>query len=324
MFEKEDLIDLNVIDLDNKTYSISSDLDIANLRESIRINGLINPCILMNNNNNYIVVSGHRRIKIIKELGFKKVPAKVVIEKKNMEQTNLFCSKLSIIENAFHRELDLIELSRGVALLNRFMTNDEIVKKSPSIFNTKFNRHIVNKLLKIASMISSNKMIYNLIDTKKISMITALKIYKSENQILNSFINIFQKVRMGQNKQLEVITHFYEIAKREDIPLHKFLNSKDILEIIGHENTDENYKGNLLRSYLSKKRYPVLTKAYEDHKKGIKNLKLEPGIKLNPPNNFEADKHSLSFEFRNKEEFKAHLTKLVSINTSEAFENLIK
>ena len=155
-------------------------------------------------------------------------------------------------------------------------------------------------------------------------MNNALKLKDYDTQIFDAFINIFQKVRMGQNKQLEIIVNFHEIAKRDDISLLELINSNKVSEIIDHDNPDENYKANLLRSYLTKKRYPELTKAYEDHKKCIKELKLDPQIKISPPNNFEGEKYSLSFGFKDRKEFKKHIEKLLSIYKQEAFKKLIK
>ncbi len=324
MFGSEELIDINLVDLDNKTYRISSNYDINKLKESIQINGLINTCLVRKKNKKFIIISGFKRILALKELGSIKVSVKIVNENNNKHLIDLYCAKICIIENAFHRELNNIEQARGVALLSTFMTNKEIATNSLSVFNTVLNTNIVKKLLKIESIVSSNKSVHDQILTKKLSIKNALEIQNYEPEILNSFIRIFQKVKMGQNKQLEVIKNFNEISKRDNISLFELLNSSKVVKIIDHENPDENYKGNLLRSFLTQKRFPELTKAYEDHKEGIQKLKLEPGIKLNPPNNFEGEKYSLSFDFRDKTEFEKHVQKLVSINKSKALENLIK
>ena len=321
MFGKEQLIDIKLIDFDNNTYRTSSNAYIINLKESIKDNGMLNPCLVRKSNDRFIIVSGYKRIMVAKELCINKVPVKIVIEQENKVKTDLFCAKLSIIENSFSRELNLMEQARGVLLLSKFLTNEEIATNSLSIFNSSLNSNIVEKLLKIVSL---DKQVHDLILSKKLSINTVLKLKNYDTQIFDAFVNIFKKVRMGQNKQSEIIVNFYEIAKRDNIPLSELLNSKEIYEIIDRANQDENYKGNLLRSYLTNKRYPELTKTYEDYKNGIKDLKLESKITLNPPYNFEGENYSLSFEFRNKKEFEKHIQKLVFVNKSKVFENLIK
>ena len=129
---------------------------------------------------------------------------------------------------------------------------------------------------------------------------------------------------MGQNKQIEIIINSHEIALRDNISLYELLTSEKIKKIVDHKNPDENYKGNLLRNHLTKKRYPQLSKTYENHKKAVKDLKLEPEIKFDPPLNFENEKYSISFEFRDKEEYEKHIQKLFSINRNKIFDNLLK
>ena len=204
------------------------------------------------------------------------------------------------------------------------MSIEEISLNSPFFLNNTLNKKTIEKLLEINELILTNNSIEDLLISKKLSMNNALKINQYESDVFNAFINIFHKTRMGQNKQSEVIVNSHEIAKRENLSLIELLNSKEILEIVNHENPDENFKGNLLRAYLSKRRFPELTRAYQDHKKGIKQLKLEPLIKIEPPVNFEGEKYSVFFEFKDKKEFKKHVQKLVFTYESETFKNLIK
>ncbi|MCK5096881.1 MAG: ParB N-terminal domain-containing protein, partial [Desulfobacteraceae bacterium] len=292
MFEKEQYISVDKIDLTDNSYRISTDNNISKLLDSIQANGLINPVIVKKSNDNFIVISGYKRVMAIKEIGIDKILVKIVNEKETKEETVFFCTKLSIIENAFHRELNLIEQAKAVSLLIKSLSIEEISLNSSFFFNTNLNKKIISKLLQIESLENS---VHDLILLKKLSMNNALKLKDYETPIFDSFINIFQKIRMGQNKQLEIIVNFHEIALRDDIPLLELINSNKVSEIINHENPDENYKANLLRSYLTKKRFPELTKAYKNHKKYIKEFKLEPEIKLDPPNNFEGEKYSLSF-----------------------------
>ncbi|MCK5542415.1 MAG: ParB N-terminal domain-containing protein [Desulfobacterales bacterium] len=321
MFEKEQFISIEKIDLMDKTYRISTDNNISNLLESIQTNGLISPAIVKKEYDRFIIISGYKRILAINEIGSNKTLVKIVKEKETREETDFFCAKLSIIENAFYRELNLIEQAKGVSLLKKSLSIEEISLNSLFFFNTNLNTKFLGKLLKIKSMGNS---IHKLILSKKLSMNNAILIKDYEPQILNAFINIFQKLRMGQNKQSEIIVNFHEIALRDDIPLLELINSSNVSEIIDHENPDENYKANLLRLYLSKKRYPELTKAYEEHKKCIKEFKLEPEIKLDPPINFEGEKYSLSFEFKNIKEFEKHVEKLIFIQKNNTFKNLFK
>jgi len=319
VFLKEQLIDIAEIDLNDQRYRISINNDINSLVDSIAKNGLFTPCILRKTNNHFIVVSGFRRILSMKKLKLKNISARIIME--DTDNIDLYCIKIAIGENAFHCELNVIELAKSISLLKQFLNFTEIEKISPTIFNTPLNRKIIEQLFAISSMDES---VHYLISAKKLSMKNIIKIAGYDQKTFEAFIDIFQKVKMGQNKQAEIIINCHEVASRDNIALHDFLSFKDIKKIIDHENPDENHKGNLLRSYLAKKRYPKLTSAYEEHKAVIKELKLEPEIKLQAPKDFEGDKYSIFFEFRNRLKFEEHLKKLISINRTKIFDKLIK
>ncbi len=68
MFEEEKLIDISRIDLDDQKYRISIDNTIDSLLESISTTGLITSCILRKVKNQFVVVSGFRRILSMKHL----------------------------------------------------------------------------------------------------------------------------------------------------------------------------------------------------------------------------------------------------------------
>ncbi len=164
-----------------------------------------------------------------------------------------------------------------MALLKLYLSFAQIEKASSIIFNTNLNRKIIKQLFEISGM---DKSVHNLVLKKRLSMNNVIKISSFDSETFNAFILIFQKVKMGQNKQIEIIINSHEIALRDNISLYELLTSEKIKKIVDHKNPDENYKGNLLRNHLTKKRYPQLSKTYENHKKAVKDLKLEPEIKF--------------------------------------------
>ncbi len=321
MFNQEKYININKIDLDDQTYRISCDNNITNIIDSIKKIGLINSCVLKKEKEKYIIVSGYKRIKALKQIGEKQVFAKVIKPEGAKKDIDFLCAKIAIIENSFYRELNTIELLKAVFILNKSLSIKEIALNSLFIFNHNLNMKIIENLLKVHDM---DQKIHDLIIDKKLSMNNAVKLHKYESDIINGFINIFQKVRMGQNKQSEIIVNCHEIARRDNINLVDLLTDKRILDIINQDNPDENFKGNLLRSLLGKLRYPEMTKAYENLKTGIKALKIEPEIKLLPPDNFEGEKYSVSFDFRNIKEFEKNVLKLMSIYKNPSFNSLIQ
>lgn len=104
--EKKDslLISLNKI----KTYSeqprkFFDNENIAELAESIKNHGIIQPILLRKNGKDYIIVAGERRFRAAKMLGLKEVPAII----KDLTENEVL--EISLIENIQREDLNPIE-----------------------------------------------------------------------------------------------------------------------------------------------------------------------------------------------------------------------
>lgn len=131
----------NFSENDNNTLSISinkikSDKDqprkafdsekIAELTESIKTHGIIQPLILRKlDNDQYIIVAGERRWRAAKIAGLKEVPAII------MDLTESEILEISLIENIQRQDLNPIEEAMAYKkLLNDFkMTHEELSKR---------------------------------------------------------------------------------------------------------------------------------------------------------------------------------------------------
>lgn len=83
-----------------KTISPESILELA---ETIKIHGVIQPIVVIKKNGHYELVSGERRVRACKEVGFQKVPA---IIKKYSDEESL---EVALIENIQREDLNPIE-----------------------------------------------------------------------------------------------------------------------------------------------------------------------------------------------------------------------
>lgn len=127
---KEDKKDSLMIPLNKiKTYSeqprkFFDNENIAELAESIKNHGIIQPILLRKNKSNYIIVAGERRFRAAKMLGLKEVPAII----KDLTENEVL--EISLIENIQREDLNPIE--EGLAyerLLKEFaLTQEELSK----------------------------------------------------------------------------------------------------------------------------------------------------------------------------------------------------
>ena len=227
---------------------------------------------------------------------------------------------IAIAENAFQRQLNIIEQVKGVVLLKNFMDKNEIVEKSISIFNLKMSPSLVEKLFLLGSMPET---LHALIEADNFSMTAALKLAKYDTDTVDAFISLFGTIKSGLNKQLEIITNIHEIAARESITPLILINSNDIRDIIDDKDLENSSKGGLLRSYLAKRRYPRLKEAEENFKMNLKQLKLGNDLNLSAPMNFESPDYIFSFKFKNYNELEQRIKKLEEISRNPILEQMI-
>ncbi len=121
------LISINKIKSDEEQPRKSFDSEkIAELAESIKTHGIIQPLILRKNNEDqYIIVAGERRWRAAKMAGLKEIPAII------MELSSRDILEISLIENIQRQDLNPIEEALAYKkLLNDFkITQEELSKR---------------------------------------------------------------------------------------------------------------------------------------------------------------------------------------------------
>lgn len=317
---------LSEIMQENSPYRITTARSVDSLSRSVTLSGILHPCILLKEGGKeerggYVIVSGHRRIDAVKQAGEIVVPARVVDASKDRQAALLFCARTAVVDNAFSRPLDMVEKAKGVVLLNRHMSLEEIVKDSPALFNERLNRRIAENLLTLGKQAGT---IHQMVLEGRLSIKTVVTLETFDPNIKDGFIRLFQHIKMGQNKQLDVITHIMEIAAREDLSIAEFMDSEELDSIITMDHPDENLKSARLRTFLAERRFPEKSKAWQEHKAALKELEFGDTISLNPPLDFEGNTYRLSFDFKTAEEFNRALDKLNRARYSDRLRELIK
>lgn len=300
------MIDLDSIDLEDKTFRITTDTSIKNLILSIKSVGLLNPPILLKKTSSFQIISGFRRILAYINLGLVKIPAKIV----DSDRKKLECVKFAITDNSLQRTLNLIEQSRSLYMLSEFYTYNDQLAKAAFVLGLPDNPDIIKKIKKIGILPLD---IQNGVLSNTISLTMAIELGKLKRDEGSAFAILFNKLKLSLNKQREIITHIKEIAIIENISIINLLIKNYLREISEDQELDRNEKINLIRSYLKQRRFPEITKAEKKLEKKIKNLNLGRNIKLIAPKNFEATTFSLNLQFDNIDQLRENKTTLEKI-----------
>lgn len=123
---REMLISINLIKNNaNQPRKAFDDEKIAELAESIKHHGIVQPIIVRKDKENYIIVAGERRWRAAKLLSIKEVPAVI------MELTDKQVLEISLIENIQRENLNPIEEAIAYKqLLSEFsLTQEELSKR---------------------------------------------------------------------------------------------------------------------------------------------------------------------------------------------------
>ena len=310
------VVKIDDIDLQDLTFKISTAKDLGPLTESIRHLGLITPPLLFQKKSRYILVSGFRRVAACTNLKFEQINAGILDD----GLTLLDCAKIAVAENSFQRELNLIETSRALNLLARFLKRPLEIGPIAKALNLPQNLSLVKKIQKIDRL---PDFLQEGLLQHRVSMDMAFKLDNLGHNESSACWEIFNELRLSRNKQKELLTNIQEISIREDISIRRLLSSKEIQGILKDGDLDRTQKTKSLRDICKKRRFPNL---YEKEKKFFNSLKqINTGsrISLKPPDYFEGNTFTVKLTFKDLQELDHHLKTLEQIKNKPILIDLI-
>jgi len=305
------------INLQDDTFRITTRTDGNDLLGSIEYDGLLNPPLLIRKNSTFVIVSGFRRIAACLKLNWIEITARIL----KPDTGALDCLRLAIAENALQRSLNLIETSRCLQKLSLCIANSRQLAESASSLGLPDNPSMIDKI-KSLSLLPQPIQSSILADT--ISLAMAKELESLESDCAMAFTRLFNLLKIGLNKQKEIVTLVKEIARRDGFSMQEVMEDKGFVEIVIHPDLDRGQKSRKLRSYLRQRRYPRIAATEKTFEIQRKNLKLGNDIKLIPPKEFEATSYGLNLTFTNLEHLKTLQTKLNKIIQQPDFKKILE
>jgi len=313
MICKLETISISSIDTEDTTYRITTPLPASDLVRSISDIGLINPPILKQKGSKYSIISGFRRVEACSDLRCNKLECR--IPGSDTSEINLI--KIAISENSLQRPLNLIEQSRALNLISFYFDNDNLLKEASALgLPGNFTRIKGMKIL-----VQLPQIVQEGIISGNISYAIAQELHKLPAKACTSIACLFRELKVGLNKQKEILNFAVEIAAREEIELTDVLEDRVLEKIINNDDIDRNQKTGKIRHYLKKKRYPAITAAEAEFLKNIKDLNLDNHTRLIPPKDFEGMTYSMNMSFNNIQELKDRKELLEKILAGSRHEN---
>lgn len=284
----------NDIDLADRRFKISNDKNCQDLIQSISRFGLLVPPLLSKQRKRYVPISGFRRIQALRYCGIDTFDALV-----SDCLDDLDCTRISIQDNAFQRQLLLSEQIRSAKVIASFFSdhekNDAFFETVCEALNIPLNQPYVLKLWKASSM---SECLMDLIVNERVSLEVVLEMMEIDSDSQGKIHSIFSEFKVSVSKQKEFILLIREVAAKDKIPLSEVLD--DILSLLNHLDhiQDTNARFSEIRNCLNRRRYPEMTRILEKQGDLVSKLRLPNGIKLNVPDFLEGSTYSIQFSFK--------------------------
>lgn len=286
---------LHAVDLDDRTFRISTVQDSTALAKSLQFAGLLHPVWLCSKGDKYQIISGFRRTAVVRSLQWQSIPALIAPE----VIPELVLAQLAIWDNKSVRELNVVEEAYAVALLKRLSHNESAFRQVLQNCKLTLNPKQLTKLDKLTQLPEATR---NAVAQDLIPLAVAEELSAFEVTAVLKFTDIFISGKVGLNRQREFIRLVYELAKIKDLPPTDIFNLSEFNVVWQGPESDQRRKALLLLEWLYNTRYPNIAHVREQARQKIAALAPDSRIRLNMPENFENLRHGLSFSFESRAE----------------------
>jgi ParB family chromosome partitioning protein len=303
---------LNQINIADDSYRITFAPRLEELTRSIKTVGLVQPIIVRHTSEGtYQIVSGYKRVLVLKELGRQSLPA-LVSEPSDMSPTQAFLMNLH--DNAITRQLNIIERATALAKLRQFysMNEEDLVKQFLPIMGDDPSYKILHQLLTLDQLTEPMKHHVVLSD---LALSSASRIAEFSASTQQALLGVLSHIKPSTNKLNELLTLIREIAARDGLTVEDILQRYQLLQIVADTSTPAAAKAMALKKTLQGVKFPQLSEKQRRLTELIQGLELPDAARLVADPYFEKQTFKLEYQFNQPEE----LNELVS-KIQDAFE----
>ncbi len=288
---------LDRIETADRTFQITTRRDIAELVLSIGAVGLLHPPLLIEKGRAYTVVCGFRRIAACKALKMESIPARIL----RPIPSWMDCARIAISDNAFQRQLNIVEQARAFALIHKYAENSASWLTLAESTGLPGSQTAMDRIMPVAGMSSA---LQDAILDGSVALPIAMQIDRLNKNDARALGGFLHKITTGLNIQREMLALITDISIRDGISIAELIEQDDIAAIMANQRSPAPQKVQALRLILKAKRYPELSKAEAAYNRVLKTLKLDPRIQFQPPRFFEGNAYRLSMTIGSLRELK--------------------
>jgi len=303
-------LSLRQINLQDERFRISYYFSLDSFVSSVQKIGLINPPLVTLRGNQFVLVTGWKRVLACQKLRLSRLDV-IILEEKD----DLKAFSVAFYENWASRTFTLLEKAEVMAKLRKLGEDKErIMKYFLPLLSIPPTRFYLDLFLNLARFEPEVKRAIHETNMP-LRVVQRLTEFKSEEQKL--ILPLLWP--LNQNKQREILEDIQEISRRENVSVKKILAAKDIREWLKSEKLSLLQKSEKVRLALRRKRYPSFSLWKDTFQDALKRVHWPKEVSVEPAPFFEEDQLAFFFSAKNEGEFKARLAQLQEIASQEEF-----
>lgn len=265
------------------------------LQESLTRCGVLHPpMVLAEPSGKVIIVSGRRRIEFTKKhTSLSHIHCLII----GNDTPSHILLELILTEQASAGPLSLAEKAKFMDMASRMATPPNMQNVFLHRLHLKSGRSTLTTLRQI---LDQNEIIIREIHAGRMQerLVAELLSLPEETDRL-ALTMLFKELCMGDGQQRKFFTLIRDIAFRQGLSISLFLQQKEIVALLDHQQMNIPQKIQHLGSLLQPALTPTLTLAEEAFVQQVKDLQLPPSHSIMHSPAFEKDDVTLSITFRN-------------------------
>ena len=245
----------------NHPFKVLDDEKMQDLVESVRINGVLTPVLLrMDDNEEYEMVSGHRRMHAAQLAGLTTIPA-IVRELSDddaviaMVDANIQREELLPSEKAFAYKMKLDAMKRQGSRTDLTLCQSGTKSRTDQLLGEQVGESArsVQRYIRLTELIPE---LLDLVDNKKLQFTVAVDISYIDKEVQETGIGLIEKRRQGFGKVNVIYVKTFMPEKTDEKKFEEELKKFKKQTSVENEEPAEVYNSNFMKSQNQTSRSP--------------------------------------------------------------------
>ena len=309
---------LSDIDIGDRMFVVTEGRGIEALQNSIAACGLLQPPCLWRPQADaaFVTVCGCLRLQAALNLGLQGICARV-LDPATPRAVLLACA---LHDNLGHRVFNPVETAHALQRLLACLPRNEVIGHWLPLFGRAASARTLERLLCLCTL---EHEVRAALIAGSLTEASALRLGAYAADDRRAVFALMGHLHLSAGKQAELLECLEDLARRDAVALREVAAEDDILQVCRDERRTRVQKTEQVRRILRLRRFPRLSAAEARFDAALKEMRMGPGIRIMPPENFEARVFRAEITFSSADELRRHAGGLLDAARRQACERLL-